>query len=281
MKKSLGIYIHVPFCLKKCNYCDFCSFSGRVDDLGEAYVNELVGRIRFFAQSAQTYAVDTIYFGGGTPSLLPAHLTENLIDALNSAFDISNSAEITLECNPATCDREKFLALRNMGFNRLSIGLQSALDSELALLGRAHTKEDFITCFEDARRAGFENISVDLMYGIPEQTLESLAYSAKFVTSLSAEHISAYGLMIEEGTDFYRRRDTLNVADDDMQAQMYSLLCGLLKNDGYPKYEISNFAREGFESTIICAIGKVLNTSASELPLIRILRVSVLETQEI
>ena len=248
MKKSLGIYVHVPFCLKKCNYCDFCSFSGSVEKLGEAYVNEIIRRIRSFAQSAQPYVVDTVYFGGGTPSLLPSRLTKKLIDTINSTFHISDSAEITLECNPATADYEKLFALRNMGFSRLSIGLQSALDSELALLGRAHTKEDFVNCFEDARRAGFENISVDLMYGIPEQTLESLEHSAKFVTSLSPEHISAYGLMIEEGTDFYHRRDTLIVADDDMQAQMYSLLCKLLENDGYSKYEISNFARDGFES---------------------------------
>ncbi len=248
MKKPLGIYIHVPFCLRKCNYCDFCSFAGKADTLGKAYTDELARRVLIAADSARAYEVDTVYFGGGTPSLLPPRLLGHVLDTVRKGFSVTDTAEITLECNPATVELAALRELRTLGFNRLSVGLQSTVDSELSLLGRAHTYADFVSCFGDARRAGFENISVDLMYGIPEQTEETLIRSVDLLTSHSPEHISAYGLMIEEGTDFYRRRNSLNVADDDMQAAMYSIVGERLERAGYKKYEISNFAREGFES---------------------------------
>ncbi len=245
-QKSLGIYIHIPFCVSKCFYCDFCSFASSGADIKEKYTDELCRRIKIAGN--RSYAVDTVYFGGGTPSLLSPSLIEKILCTLDSSFCIEKDAEITLECNPATADREFFFDIRRMGVNRLSMGLQSANENELRALGRAHGVRDFVACFEDARRAGFENISADLMYGIPEQTLESLMHSAEFLCDLSPEHISAYGLSIEEGTYFYKHRHSLSLADDDMQAEMYSRLCSALSAQGYERYEISNFARHGFES---------------------------------
>ncbi len=248
MKRSLGIYIHIPFCLAKCRYCDFCSF----DDLGDGamrqYKDELCRRIAGLAEYTAGYSVDTLYFGGGTPSLLSAAQLSDILNALHRALPFSDNAEITLECNPATASMEKLSDFRALGVNRLSIGLQSAVDYELALLGRAHSVSDFVSCYNDARSVGFDNISADLMYGIPEQSLESFRYSVSFLCDLDPEHISSYGLMIEEGTDFYRNRDKLNVADDDMQAELYILLGELLAKRGYNKYEISNFSRCGYES---------------------------------
>ena len=248
MKRTLGIYVHIPFCIKKCNYCDFCSFPDKLNTVGEAYVDELIRRIRSASSSARDYEVDTVYFGGGTPSLLPPNLLARILNTIHEYLDVAKNAEITLECNPATASPVSLRELFEIGFTRLSIGLQSAVDSELRLLGRAHSLSDFITCFNDARRAGFDNISVDLMYGIPEQTEQTLSFSIDLLTSLAPEHISAYGLSVEEGTDFYRRKDTLNIADDDTQATMYALINQRLKDAEYSRYEISNFARTGFES---------------------------------
>ena len=248
MKKQLGIYIHIPFCLKKCGYCDFCSFVGKSSEYMSRYADELCRRIAAAGQAADGYAVDTVYFGGGTPSLMAADDIGRVLSAVRESFDVIDSAEITLECNPATADRQYFEEIRAFGVNRLSMGMQSALDTELRLLGRAHNREEFLRCFADARAAGFYNVSVDLMYGIPNQTMESLRESVELLTSLSPEHISAYGLMIEDGTPFARRIDELSVADDDGQAQMYLYLCEALRAAGYERYEISNFARVGRES---------------------------------
>lgn len=242
MKKSLGIYIHIPFCIKKCGYCDFCSFPSGNGEIIRSYTEELCRRIAL--ANGKEYTVDTVYFGGGTPSLLPPACIEKIFGALHQSFDICDNAEITLECNPATADADYFRAVRSFGINRLSIGLQSASERELSLLGRVHGVSDFVQCFGDARSAGFDNISADLMYGIPEQTLKSLEYSVNFLTALQPEHISAYGLTVEEGTDFYRRRNELELADGDMQAEMYLLCSDLLSDAGYEKYEISNFARD-------------------------------------
>ena len=246
MKKSLGIYIHVPFCIKKCGYCDFCSFASKNGNEMRLYSDELCRRIQSWHSDG--YTVDTVYMGGGTPSLLDASDTEKILRSVCDSFDVAPDAEITLECNPATADRTKLSALRAMGINRLSIGLQSAVDSELSLLGRAHSFTDFVSCFEDARKAGFDNISADLMYGIPDQTLSTMEHSVRALCELSPEHISAYGLSIEEGTDFYRRRGSLHIADDDGQAAMYLRLSELLLENGYKKYEISNFSRSHKES---------------------------------
>jgi oxygen-independent coproporphyrinogen-3 oxidase len=248
MKSNLGIYLHIPFCVKKCGYCDFCSFPDKSGEYMSAYVRELCRRIEAESATAKGYEVDTVYFGGGTPSLLEVAELEKIIDSLKRSFDIAPSAEITLECNPATADRQYFEDIRKLGVNRLSIGLQSAVDAELALLGRAHGCKDFVKCFSDARAAGFDNVSADLMYGIPDQTLDSFEYSLDFLISLSPEHISAYGLTLEEGTRFWRQRETLCLADDDAQAQMYCLCSKKLADAGYEKYEISNFSKKGRRS---------------------------------
>ena len=247
MKKSLGIYIHIPFCKRKCRYCDFCSVSGKDDGFMVKYAEELCKRVRDFLPCAKDHTVDTVYFGGGTPTLLPIDAVKMIMNEI-ARFDISRDVEITMECNPATADLTYLSQLRGIGINRLSIGLQSASDTELSLLGRAHNSEDFVTCFENARKAGFDNISADLMYGIPDQTLESFSHSLDFLTALSPEHISAYGLTIEEGTYFHKHLSELDIADDDMQAEMYSLMCERLETNGYHRYEISNFSRIGRES---------------------------------
>ena len=247
MKKSLGIYVHIPFCLRKCRYCDFCSFGGKNAEYMAAYADELCRRIEASAKKADGYEVDTVYFGGGTPSLMPVSEMEKILDAVRG-FRVAERAEITLECNPATADRAYFEGVLALGVNRLSIGLQSAVDRELELLGRAHDRADFLSCFEDARAAGFDNISVDLMYGIPEQTEESFKKSLEFVAALSPEHISSYGLTVEEGTYFFTHKDELDIADGDGQARLYEILGEYLTSKGYKKYEISNFAKEGRES---------------------------------
>ena len=248
MKKQLGIYIHIPFCLKKCGYCDFCSFVGKSGEYTSRYADELCRRIAAAGRTADEYTVDTVYFGGGTPSLMAASNIGRILGAVRAGFDVADGAEITLECNPATADERYFREIRAHGVNRLSMGMQSALDSELRLLGRAHNREEFLHCFADARAAGFDNVSVDLMYGIPDQTPESLAESVELLISLSPEHISAYGLMIEDGTPFARNISKLSVADNDGQAEMYLYLCRALREAGYERYEISNFARKGRES---------------------------------
>lgn len=248
MKKSLGIYLHIPFCVQKCRYCDFCSVAGADGEVMQKYAELLCRSAEDFAERARGYAVDTVYFGGGTPSLLPIRAIERVMNTLPRCFDVSADAEITLECNPATADASHLRALRALGINRISMGLQSASDAELALLGRIHTAADFSRTFSDARSAGFDNISADLMYGIPDQDMASLERSIDFLVSHGPEHISAYALSVEEGTYFERHRAELNLADDDAVSDMY-LRCGeKLSTSGYYRYEISNFAREGKES---------------------------------
>lgn len=246
--KSLGIYIHIPFCIKKCNYCDFCSFPDSDGQLMSAYVKELIIRINDFSKKNGKRCVDTVYFGGGTPTLLSIKHFEDIFVALKNSFDISSDAEITAECNPASIDAEGLKKLRDIGINRLSIGLQSSDDTELMILGRLHSFKDFCDTFYSARNAGFDNISIDLMYGIPNQTKESFKATLEKVINLAPEHISAYGLKIEEGTEFYRNIDRLVLPDEDTEAELYILCCDILSKNGYLQYEISNFARSGKES---------------------------------
>ena len=247
MKKSLGIYIHIPFCVSKCHYCDFCSFPRKGEDVISAYADELCRRIGQVGNVSE-YEVDTVYFGGGTPSLMSARDIERVLLALGNKFVLSSNAEITLEANPATADREYFGAIRSFGVNRLSMGLQSAVDRELLLLGRIHSAADFVKTYNDARAAGFDNVSADLMYGIPDQTPDTLMYSARFLADIAPDHISAYGLTVEEGTHFEKHLGELNIADGDGQSEMYMLLSDYLPSRGYNKYEISNFARDGRQS---------------------------------
>ena len=247
-KNKLGIYIHLPFCLKKCNYCDFCSYTNVSDDERERYIAAVGRHIEKYAKKRQNHAVDTIYFGGGTPTLLKTTQFEKIFSFLRENFDIASDAEITVECNPATADREKFKALKNMGVNRLSIGVQSVNDNELAALGRVHKFSDVEKTFADARAAGFDNVSADIMFGIPEQTEESFKKTLERVVGFAPTHISAYGLILERGTPFYKNRKKLVFPDEDSEYNMYSEAVSFLKENGYYRYEISNFAKPGFES---------------------------------
>ena len=245
---KLGLYIHIPFCVKKCAYCDFCSYPATGEDLREEYVNALIRDIKERGRVCAEYCADTVYFGGGTPTLLTLSQFERIFKALHESFDICEDAEITAECNPATADREYFEGLRALGVNRLSIGMQSAHDRELKALGRVHRAEDFLKAFSDAREAGFENISADLMFGIPEQTEESFKKTLETLASLEPEHISAYGLILEPGTPFFANREKLVLPDEDSEYNMYTEAYGFLERHGYKRYEISNFARSGKES---------------------------------
>ena len=246
--KKLGIYLHIPFCGSKCHYCDFCSFPNQSENTKQAYCDALCAQMKRYAPLAADYEVDTVYFGGGTPTALPAEMLCGLLDQVKQNFRVAKDAEITAECNPATANAAYFSAMRKAGFNRLSIGAQSMQESELRLLGRAHTVADFRATVEMARAAGFENISADLMYGIPEQTRQSLAESVRALCEMGVEHISAYGLKIEEGTPFFQKKDTLNLPDDDEVAAMYEDTVASLAAHGLARYEISNFARAGYES---------------------------------
>ena len=246
-RKKLGVYIHIPFCVKKCNYCDFCSFPDRDSRRVKRYVDELCTRIEGSVE-LRGAQVDTLYFGGGTPTLLPLELFLKLIESVRVSASLCEDAEVTAECNPATVDLEYLRGLRGIGVNRLSIGLQSIHEKELESLGRAHSFEDFKVTYRQAREAGFENISVDLMYGIPHQTPQSFCESIEAVVKLSPEHISAYGLKVEKGTAFYSMGDSLILPCEDDECQMYLSMCDILERAEYEKYEISNFSRVGYES---------------------------------
>ncbi len=245
---TLGLYIHVPFCRSKCLYCDFCSFPRADGTTVEAYANELCRRLIASAPLAADRCIDTVYFGGGTPTLLPIEAFRLIMETMTAHYALTPACEITAECNPATADYAYLSALRALGVNRLSIGLQSVHENELRALGRAHGFADFETVFADARQAGFDNVSVDLMYGIPHQTEESFCASIRAVCSLGPEHISAYGLKIEEDTPFWRLQNTLPLPDEDTEYRMYCLLSHELQKYAYHKYEISNFAKVGRES---------------------------------
>ena len=247
-KKSLGLYIHIPFCIKKCLYCDFCSLPRSMGADMSAYCSELCRRIALESEKCKGHTVDTVYFGGGTPTLLPIECFSEIMKCIFSNYDVSADAEISCECNPASCDGKYLSSLRALGINRLSIGLQSIHEDELAALGRAHSFSDFCDIFRAARNAGFDNISVDLMYGIPNQTLKSFGESLETLVALCPEHISAYGLKIEDGTPFALMRDSLVLPDEDTEFEMYMLLTNFLAKNGYAKYEISNFSKPCKES---------------------------------
>lgn len=247
-KEKLGIYIHIPFCKSKCGYCDFCSHPPASAQEIECYQNALMLHMQDLSAAAADYTVDTVYFGGGTPTMLSAKQLCALLDCVRDSFTLEKDAEITTEANPGTVDRRALRALRKCGFNRISFGLQSADDAELRALGRVHTAADLTRAYDDARRAGFMNISLDLMYGIPRQTRESFRRSLDFARGLDPEHLSVYGLKIEEGTPFYAARERLSLPDEESEYNMYFDAHRVLGEAGYEHYEISNFARRGFRS---------------------------------
>ncbi len=246
-KKKLGLYVHIPFCHAKCAYCDFYSQSGASDALMQRYVDAVLLQMEDYSAPARDYIVDSVFIGGGTPTALPVDTMCELLAGIKRNFNVARGAEFTIEANPATVTLASLKKYRKMGVNRLSIGLQSAQADELAALSRIHTLEDFEASYKAARQAGFDNISVDLMYGIPLQTADSFARTLDYVTAIAPEHISVYGLKIEDGTPFARLRDTLILPDEDTEADMYLDCIYNLAARGYRQYEISNFAKPGRE----------------------------------
>ena len=212
------------------------------------YVTALYRDLRAHAPACREYTVDTVFLGGGTPTTLPAYLLKDLMGEIYKYYNVAPDAEITAECNPITGERELFARMRAAGINRLSIGLQSAHENELKALGRLHSFEIFAACFADARAAGFDNISVDVMSGIPHQTPESRQETLEKVIALGPEHISSYDLIIEAGTPFARKRATLSLPDEEAARRMYLEGIEFLSQKGYAQYEISNFAKLGYES---------------------------------
>lgn len=241
--KELGLYIHIPFCQSKCRYCDFCTFPHPKAENIKNYIKALFCEIEEYSKDYSEYTVNTVYFGGGTPTVLDADTLSALLGAIKENFNVTNDAEISVECNPATADLEYFRTIRLGGFNRLSIGVQSMNDAELKLLGRLHKADDAKKAVYDARLAGFDNISLDVMYGIPDQTNESLKETLKEICALAPEHISLYGLKIEDGTHFAKHKSELNLPDEDEEYKMYISSGEFLAAEGYEKYEISNFSR--------------------------------------
>ena len=247
-KKPLGIYIHVPFCRSKCQYCDFYSVTTKENRLLDNYRKAICEHIREAGGQAPDYLVDTIYFGGGTPSYFGADGMAAILTAIRKYFDVSPAAEITFEANPDSVDKRLLRRLRNEGFNRVSLGIQCDNDDILEKIGRPHSYLQAVDAYKLIRRKGFRNVSVDLMYGLPGQSLEDWQETLKNVLKLKPEHISCYGLKVEEGTPLYEIQDCANLADDDTQADMYLSAIQILRKRNYRQYEISNFCRKGHVS---------------------------------
>ena len=247
-KKPLGIYIHVPFCRSKCQYCDFYSLTTKDDRLLDGYLRAVCTHIREAGQLAPNHLVDTIYFGGGTPSLFGAEGMAAILTAIRKSFDVSARAEITFEANPDSVSDRLLRRLRSEGFNRVSLGIQCDNDEILKKLGRPHNYAQAEAAVKRIRKKRFKNLSVDLMYGLPGQTVEAWERTLKHVLSLNPEHISCYGLKVEEGTPLYDCKEFYDLADDDTQADMYLAAVEILKSYGYRQYEISNFCKKGHVS---------------------------------
>ncbi len=254
MSKMLELYLHIPFCVRKCAYCDFLSFSASEMDRN-AYVIKLCEQIRAAGKETENQKVSTIFFGGGTPSVLNEYQIQLLMDAVFSSFDVDNNAEISMEMNPGSLGKgyeetERLLGYRKAGINRVSIGLQSVHQKELQILGRIHTWEQFVQSYHCVRNAGFSNINIDLMSALPEQTEELWEESLRKTADLKPEHISAYSLIVEEGTPFYERytgKGAVFLPDEETERMMYERTKQILEEYGYYRYEISNYAQKGKE----------------------------------
>lgn len=247
-KKRLGIYVHVPYCVRKCRYCDFLSFE--CDDSVESYVDAVLSEMRVYHEGSDEYAVDTIFIGGGTPSVIDEKYIIRILNEIRSSFDVTDDAEITIEVNPGTVTEEKLSAYQDAGINRLSIGVQSFDDHILEGLGRIHSASDAVSSFELARKQGFDNISIDLMFAVPGLSMDIWKDTLEKAISLSPEHISFYSLQIEEGTEFGRlfEEGLLKETDVELDRKMYHHAVEYLEEHGYDQYEISNAARDGFHS---------------------------------
>ncbi len=244
---DFGVYVHIPFCVSKCHYCDFAS-SVQDQSQYEPYVNALIDEIRAHRSSTpDPLTIKTIFIGGGTPSVLPPILLEKILIALKENFTIAEDAEYTIESNPGTLSKEKLTVMREHGINRISMGAQAYQNNLLKRIGRTHTVGEIVDSYHLCRTAGFENINLDLMFALPTQTLDQWQETLEEVVKLGAEHISAYSLIVEEGThfgDLYNKGE-LEVPDEDLERTMYTLAKDYLAKHGYNQYEISNFAKEG------------------------------------
>ncbi|MDD3413409.1 MAG: radical SAM family heme chaperone HemW [Lachnospiraceae bacterium] len=241
--REMSIYIHIPFCIKKCNYCDFLSGKASEDEK-EQYINAVCKEIDLIEE---TWYIRSIFFGGGTPSVVSPSLINKILCKLKEKFIFLDCIEISIEVNPGTVDFGKLKEYLCIGINRLSIGMQSTNDEELKILGRIHTYQDFLTTFQAAREAGFRNINIDIMSSLPGQTLTSYQKTLERVISLAPEHISSYSLIIEEGTPFYQQKHSLNLPSEDTEIEIDERTEYYLTEHGYEKYEISNYAKEGYQ----------------------------------
>ena len=246
--KKIGIYIHIPFCMQKCYYCDFCSYAGKLE-MQNKYINSLLKEIDEI-KNKNEYQINTIYIGGGTPSVIDAELIQKLIKKINSSFNISNSAEVTIEVNPGTVNEEKIKKYKESGINRISIGLQSAKDELLKVIGRIHNYNDFENAYNIIAESGFSNINVDVMIGLPSQTIEDVEDTINKIIRKNPTHISVYSLIVEPGTiiESMINSGKYKLPDEDVERKMYWLVKHVLEQNGYIQYEISNFAKEGFKS---------------------------------
>ncbi|HEX3030604.1 MAG TPA: radical SAM family heme chaperone HemW [Clostridia bacterium] len=246
--KEIGLYIHIPFCKSKCHYCDFNSFSGR-DSIVPAYFDSIKREITLYSDRLKSYTIKTIFLGGGTPSYIDPHYIYEVMNLCRKKLDITSNAEISIETNPGTLTYEKLIAYKDIGINRLSIGLQAWQNHILKGLGRIHTNSEYIENFYEARKAGFSNINTDLIFGLPGQTLKDWNETLERVIELKPEHLSCYSLKIEEGTEFGRLKDAgkLEEIEDELDREMYYMAIEKLKKEGFSHYEISNFAKPGYE----------------------------------
>ena len=247
--KKLGIYIHIPFCKRKCNYCDFVSFSGK-QKLIEQYINSLKKEISNCKVNKENYLVETIYFGGGTPSYIESKFIIDILQIIKQKFNISKNPEITIEANPGTVDKQKLQDYYNAGINRISFGLQSTKSDLLKLVGRIYSYSSFLDAYNSAREIGFKNINVDLMIGLPVQTIEDVQKDLERIIKLKPEHISVYSLIVEEGTVIEQKisNKELYLPSETLERKMYWKVKEELEKQGYIHYEISNFAKQGYES---------------------------------
>ncbi len=245
MTNNISLYVHIPFCVKKCDYCAFYSVSGAEDDIKEKYFQGLIKQIEGFETGIP---VSTIYFGGGTPPVLGINRLCLVLEKLKTKFNISKDCEITIELNPKTVDLDDLIRLKKAGFNRLSIGIQSADDRILGSIGRIHTFEEGKKCIRDGRNAGFENISADIIFALPDQNTEEFKRGVVDIVETGVQHISAYSLQLEEGTPLFERRTSLSFPDEDEEEGQYNALWRILTEKGFEHYEISSFAKKGFRS---------------------------------
>ncbi len=246
MREALELYVHIPFCARKCNYCDFLSFPA-AQETQNAYLKQMITEIEFTSAMCRDYEISSVFIGGGTPSLLEPAALKSILDCIRYRYRLAKDAEVTVECNPGSLLRHKFSVYREAGVNRLSIGLQSADRDELQTLGRIHTYEEFLKCYQGARMEGFNNVNVDLICGVPGQSFESWKKTLRSVVMLKPEHLSVYDLIVEEGTPFARMREegTLSLPDEDTSARMDEFTRSFLGSHGFERYEVSNWARPG------------------------------------